>query len=124
MSSLLALRNRASMSIPCGQALAAGGYGHDSGAKGDLQSPAAALKAVIEGNERFTAHHDHNYFEAYQKGQIPAVTVISCSDSRVHTPLFGMDPHNNVFIIHQLYSFRAFAGKKQSGSTNNYNNRL
>lgn len=76
--------------------------GSASAAKSAMQTPADAMKALITGNESFAGHHDADYFEAYQKGQIPAVTVISCSDSRVHTPLFGMDPNNNIFIIRNI----------------------
>ena len=83
-------------------AFAAGGHG-DAHATADLpKSPAAAMKLVVEGNKAFTGHHDSKYFEPYQNSQVPTVTVVSCSDSRVHTSLFGMDPNNNIFIIRNI----------------------
>jgi carbonic anhydrase len=77
-----------------------GGHGGDAGAKS--MTVTETIKAAVEGNDQFKEHHDSSYFEGYQKGQTPSLTVITCADSRVHTPLFGMDPHNNIFIIRNV----------------------
>jgi len=79
-----------------------GGDGHEAAAEVKSLTPAETLKAAITGNDNFKGHHDSNYFDAYQEGQIPGLTVISCADSRVHTSLFGMDPNNNIFIIRNI----------------------
>lgn len=85
-----------------------GGGEHGGGGHGEGAPPAKAMsvtetmKAVIEGNDQFKGHHDSNYFEPFQKGQTPNLTVITCADSRVHTTLFGMDPNNNIFIIRNI----------------------
>jgi carbonic anhydrase len=80
-----------------------GGGGHGSEAPAaKSMNPTETIKAAIAGNDQFKGHHDSSYFEAYQKGQTPNLTVITCADSRVHTPLFGMDPHNNIFIIRNV----------------------
>jgi len=78
------------------------GHGHEAAATAKAMSPAETLKAAITGNDSFKSHHDRHYFDAYQEGQIPGLTVISCADSRVHTTLFGMDPNNNIFIIRNI----------------------
>ncbi len=65
-------------------------------------TPAETLKAAIDGNDHFKGEHDSHYFDAYQEGQIPNLTVITCADSRVHTGLFGMDPNNKIFIIRNI----------------------
>ena len=48
--------------------------------------------------------HDHasNHFDAFQAGQVPNLTIITCSDSRVHTQLFGFEPDNNIFAIRNV----------------------
>ena len=82
---------------------ASSGGGHGEAAPGaKVMTPPATLKAAIEGNDQFRAHHESNYFDAYQQGQTPSLTVITCADSRVHTPLFGMDPNNNIFVIRNI----------------------
>ena len=78
-----------------------GGHGHEAAAVKSM-SPAETLAAAITGNDNFKGHHDSHYFDAFQEGQIPGLTVISCADSRVHTSLFGMDPNNNIFIIRNI----------------------
>lgn len=65
-------------------------------------SDAAVMKGAINGNDKFKAKHPKKSFEAYQTTQVPNLTVVSCSDSRVHTDLFGMDPHNNIFVIRDI----------------------
>lgn len=82
------------------------GGGHGEGGHGGTSakqmSSSETIKEVISGNDQFRAHHGRHYFDAYQKGQTPNLTVITCADSRVHTSLFGMDPYNNIFIIRNI----------------------
>ena len=78
------------------------GGGHGEAAAPKSMTPTETIKAAIEGNDQFKAHHDSNYFEAYQECQTPNMTVITCADSRVHTPLFGMDCNNNIFIVRNI----------------------
>ncbi|MBU0728682.1 MAG: carbonic anhydrase [Proteobacteria bacterium] len=79
-----------------------GGHGGGHGAAGKSMTPMETIKAAIQGNSQFTGHHDNAFFEAYQTGQTPNLTVVTCADSRVHTGLFGMDPNNNIFIIRNV----------------------
>lgn len=76
-----------------------GGHGTE---QTKAKAPSEVMKMVIAGNDEFKSHHDSHYFDAYQTKQVPNVTVISCSDSRVHTKLFGIDPHNNLFVIRNI----------------------
>lgn len=80
--------------------------GHGGGAGGpgaaEVKTPATVLKAAIQGNDDFKTKHDSHYFDAFQTSQVPGMTVVTCSDSRVHTPLFGMDPNNNLFMIRDI----------------------
>lgn len=96
---LLGLALTASLSF-AGTALASDD--HHGHAAAPTVSDAAVLKNAISGNDRFKAKHPKKSFEAYQKTQVPNLTVVSCSDSRVHTDLFGIDPHNNIFVIRDI----------------------
>jgi carbonic anhydrase len=96
----LALALAASLTLaPMGRAA---DHGHGGHADGGAASPAQTVKAVIDGNDRFLHQHDSHAFDAYQEGQAPALTIIACSDSRVHTDLFGIDPKNNIFVIRNI----------------------
>ena len=67
-----------------------------------VKSAEATVKAAISGNDQFTGHNDSHHFDAFQTGQTPTLTVVACSDSRVHTHLFGMEPDNNIFVIRNI----------------------
>jgi len=84
------------------QGALASGDGHGAPQAGKSMTAEETIKTVIQGNDQFTAHHDRHAFDAYQEGQAPNLTVITCADSRVHTQLFGIDPHNNIFIIRNI----------------------
>ncbi len=66
------------------------------------KSPSETLGAVIEGNNSFKQYAHRGHFDAFQDGQAPNLTVITCSDSRVHTHLFGFQPDNNVFMVRNV----------------------
>ncbi len=76
------------------------GGGH--GAAASSATPQSTIKNIIQGNDAFMHSHPKNHFDAFQGGQVPAVTVITCSDSRVHTQLFDFEPDNNIFIIRNV----------------------
>ena len=78
------------------------GGGHGAAAAHSEISATEAMRVVIEGNERFKMNHESKYFDAFQDGQAPVLTVITCSDSRVHTHLFGIVPDNNIFVIRNI----------------------
>ncbi len=80
----------------------ASGGGHDGGTAAPAKSAEETIKAAVNGNEQFKAHHDSHHFDAFQSGQAPNLTVVACSDSRVHTQLFGMQPDNNIFVIRNI----------------------
>lgn len=80
----------------------ASGGGHGADASVKTKSMTETIRDAIKGNDEFTGHHDSHYFDAYQTGQTPTLTVVTCSDSRVHSDLFSFDPHNNVFMIRNI----------------------
>lgn len=95
MSALLALS-------PVAYGSSGGEHGGGDVPAAKAMTPSETLKTIVRGNDSFKEHHDRHYFDPYQKGQTPNLTVITCSDSRVHTPLFGIDPHNNIFMIRNV----------------------
>lgn len=57
------------------------------------------VNPIIDGNNSFVESHNSGYFEPFLKSQNPLVTLVSCSDSRVHPNIFTDDPTNKVFEI-------------------------
>ncbi|MFC1523441.1 carbonic anhydrase [Thermodesulfobacteriota bacterium] len=65
-------------------------------------SPSIVLQEILRGNKEFTLQHNNQYFEPFLDNQTPNLTVVTCSDSRVHTNLFGIDPNNRIFAIRNI----------------------
>lgn len=57
------------------------------------------LEMIIQGNDEFVKHHADDYYADIKDTQHPFLTMVSCSDSRVHTNSFSFDPVNKVFSI-------------------------
>eukprot|EP00049_Salpingoeca_infusionum_P002390 m.56278 g.56278 ORF g.56278 m.56278 type:complete len:265 (-) comp11550_c0_seq1:1672-2466(-) len=60
------------------------------------------LQASLSGNDKFKSERDYSHFAPFQQEQTPSMTVVGCSDSRVHAQLFGLDPANNLFAIRNI----------------------
>jgi carbonic anhydrase len=60
------------------------------------------LEIIIEGNRAFSASKDKEYFEKIKQSQNPKITLLTCSDSRVQTSIFGVDTINEVFVVRNI----------------------
>ena len=76
------------------------GGGHHAAAA--AVKPAEAMKMIVDGNNDFVTHHAKKYFEEYATAQHPFVTMITCSDARVHPTVFNADPVDHVFVIRNV----------------------
>lgn len=62
----------------------------------------AQLDSIIRHNRDYISKVDPTFFKQKSKGQSPKVTVVSCSDSRVHTHFLDETPEGNLFIIRNI----------------------
>jgi carbonic anhydrase len=66
------------------------------------------IEELLKSNQRFIDRTGKDYFQKYQEGQNPFMTLVTCSDSRVQTEAFQNNPFNNIFSIrnigNQIYS--------------------
>ncbi len=65
-------------------------------------TPSEALKEVVEGNAKWVESHTESYFKPHMNAQHPIVTMITCSDARVHPTVFFKDPVDKVFVIRNV----------------------
>lgn len=75
------------------------------GAHGDSAAGAKAPEIVAQllaGNGLFASQHNASYFAPFANSQQPKVTLLTCSDSRVQTPLFGGNPDNYFFVVRDI----------------------
>ena len=62
----------------------------------------AILKNVVQDNQNFVRTHKPVHFSAFQNTQHPRATVITCSDSRVHTHALDASPDGDLFMIRNI----------------------
>ena len=74
-------------------------------AHGDRQVP-EAVKAIVhnivQDNRAFVRSHKPEHFEHFVNGQHPRATVVTCSDSRVHTHALDATPDGDLFMIRNI----------------------
>lgn len=64
---------------------------------------AAMLRNIEMDNEEFvTRHAGDGYFASFMDGQHPRMTLVCCSDSRLHTHAFDKTPDNDIFTVRNL----------------------
>ena len=86
--------------LVAGIAFASDGDAHH--AASPAVTPEKALKDVVEGNDIFVKVGNPESFKKYANAQHPFVTMITCSDARVHPTIFNFDPIDNVFVIRNV----------------------
>lgn len=67
--------------------------------QGDKTDANVVIEKLIQGNDEFVKGHDDDYFTNIKNTQHPFLTMVCCSDSRVHTSEFSFDPVDKIFSI-------------------------
>ena len=60
------------------------------------------IARIFKGNLQYLKKHDKNYFTNFKESQNPKMTLLTCSDSRVQTSIFGIDTINEVFVVRNI----------------------
>jgi len=60
------------------------------------------LEEVFAVNNLFTEGKGDEFYQAYANEQDPKVTLVTCSDSRVHLNAFSNIPQNTFFVIRNI----------------------
>ncbi|MEW6678381.1 MAG: carbonic anhydrase [Pseudomonadota bacterium] len=68
---------------------------------GNIQTK-AIMKNLVQDNAQFMRTHGAAHFSHFQTSQHPRATVITCSDSRVHTHALDASPDGDLFMIRNI----------------------
>jgi len=60
------------------------------------------LYEVFKGNQDYIGSHDKSYFNTFKNSQNPKIALLTCSDSRVQTSIFGIDSINEIFVVRNI----------------------
>jgi carbonic anhydrase len=85
-------------SFTMGQALA-----HEHEAHADEQAQLKGIvKNLLKDNNAFVKSHKGSYFKPFTDSQHPRATVVTCSDSRVHTQALDKTPDGDLFMVRDI----------------------
>ena len=72
---------------------------------GDKQASGGAkdiVREIVQGNRNFVRTHGPEHFKPFLDSQHPRATVVTCSDSRVHTHALDASPDGDLFMIRNI----------------------
>lgn len=73
---------------------------HEGG--NEIAQVKAIVKNLLEDNGSFVKSHNPEYFKPFVDGQKPRATVVTCSDSRVHTHALDKTPDSDLFMVRNI----------------------
>ncbi len=74
----------------------------DEHAHGDVTTAQAIIKEIQADDNAYIAAHNSTFFQELAKGQHPRATVVTCSDSRVHTNMLDKTPEGDLFMVRNI----------------------
>jgi carbonic anhydrase len=74
----------------------------DEHAHGDVTTAQAIIKEIQADDNAYIAAHNATFFQELAKGQHPRATVVTCSDSRVHTNMLDKTPEGDLFMVRNI----------------------
>jgi carbonic anhydrase len=69
---------------------------------GDVATAQAIIKEIKADDAAYIAAHNAEFFKELAKGQHPRATVVTCSDSRVHTNMMDKTPEGDLFMVRNI----------------------
>lgn len=71
-------------------------------AHGDAAVAQAFIKEIRADNTAYIGARKATFFQELAKGQHPRATVVTCSDSRVHTNTLDKTPEGDLFMVRNI----------------------
>lgn len=69
---------------------------------GEVAKAQAIIKEMLQDDSAYIASHKATFFQELAKGQHPRATVVTCSDSRVHTNMLDRTPEGDLFMVRNI----------------------
>lgn len=69
---------------------------------GEAAVARAFIKDIMADDSAYVAAKGTAFFQELSKGQHPRATVVTCSDSRVHTNMLDRNPEGDLFMIRNI----------------------
>ena len=69
---------------------------------GDAAVAQTYIKEILADDKAYAGAHEAKFFQELAKGQHPRATVVTCSDSRVHTNMLDKTPEGDLFMVRNI----------------------
>lgn len=69
---------------------------------GEAAVAQAFIKEIQANDAAYIGAHKAEFFQELAKGQHPRATVVTCSDSRVHTNMLDSTPEGDLFMVRNI----------------------
>jgi carbonic anhydrase len=69
---------------------------------GDAAVARAYIKEIQDAGKSYLGAHKSDFFKELSKGQKPRATMVTCSDSRVHTNMLDKTPEGDLFMVRNI----------------------
>jgi carbonic anhydrase len=77
-------------------------YAASLGDKQALPATKEIMRNLVQDNRNFVRTHGPKHFTHFVDGQHPRATVVTCSDSRVHTHALDATPDGDLFMVRNI----------------------
>ena len=71
-------------------------------AESETKQLSGIVQNLLQDNDEFVKSHGPDYFQPFTEGQKPRATVVTCSDSRVHTHALDKTPDGDLFMVRNI----------------------
>jgi carbonic anhydrase len=71
-------------------------------ADGEIAQLRGIVQNLLQDNAEFVKSRDAAYFKPFSHEQNPRATVVTCSDSRVHSHAFDKTPDGDLFMVRNI----------------------
>lgn len=78
------------------------GAAHSSAPVPESEQLKAIVGNLLHDNDEFVKSRGDAYFKPFFSGQTPRATVVTCSDSRVHTHALDKTPDGDLFMVRNI----------------------
>jgi len=75
---------------------------HSEGSGNEAEQIRGIIDNLTKDNSAYVKNHKPGYFKELIAGQRPRATVVTCSDSRVHTHALDKTPDGDLFMIRNI----------------------
>jgi carbonic anhydrase len=82
--------------------IAAPASANDEHEHGDAAVAQTIIREIQANDSAYITAHNAAFFQELAKGQHPRATVVTCSDSRVHTNMLDRTPEGDLFMVRNI----------------------